>query len=55
VEYKVNFDYSLFPYPYLLQRLTKAYHESIFPSTERKPRAKRKKKEKQIILDLGGN
>ena len=54
VDYKMDFDYSLFPYPYLLDRLMKAYHVSEFPSTEPKTKVKRKRKskEKQNILDF---
>ena len=52
VDYKINFDYSLFPYPKLLERLTKCYHVSKFPSEEPKVRAKRKRKEKQNTLQF---
>lgn len=52
IEYKINFDYSLFPYPKLLDRLVKVYHESKFPSDEVKPKKKKKRKEKQQFLDF---
>lgn len=53
VEPKIDFDYSKFPFPKLLPRLIKAYNSTDIvaePSKDVKPRAKRKRKEKQLTI-----